>query len=345
MHLHDSLGIRNANLRRDFGRPFARFLNWQLGITKFASVDIGSFLATQLMLAAQRTRFRGVGGYTPAFFLERGDSRPFPQAERECAAFRDFFAFFSGFDLAAEVRGKEVLDFGSGYGGRTVEYARIGAKHTVGVEIPGEHVRLSKEYAESLGVSNASFLAAPVPSRIPLPDASVDIAVSYDVLEHVQSPPASMQELRRVLRPGGKAFLVFPVYFGARSHHLDYLTTFPGLHWLFSADCLVRAVNKILTTHTEFGMPMQPAPKRCFDGSRDVLPALNGLGSKHLPELFKNFQVRQIRRHVILRSRPIAGKVVAFFAQHAPAWLADTVTDSVSCVLVKASDLGGSQLA
>jgi SAM-dependent methyltransferase len=304
-------------------------------------MDIRSFIATQLILAAQRTRFRGVGGYTPAFFREHGDSRPFPQAQRECEAFRDFFAFFAGLDLAAEVRGKEVLDFGSGYGGRTVEYARIGAKHIIGVEIPGEHVALSRDYAESLGVNNASFLPAAVPTRIPLPDASVDVVVSYDVLEHVQSPPASMQELRRVLRPGGKAFLVFPVYFGARSHHLDYLTTLPGLHWVFSADRLVRAVNRILAAHAEFGIPVQPAPKRSFDGSHDVLPALNGLSGKHLPVLFQDFQVLQIRRHVILRSRPAAGKAVAHFARLAPVWLADAVTDSVSCVLMKANAVGG----
>jgi hypothetical protein len=107
----------------------------------------------------------------------------------------------------------------------------------------------------------------------------------------------------------------------------------------------VRAVNKILATHAEFGMPSQPPPKRSFDGLRDVLPALNGLGSKHLRALLNQFQVLQIRRHVILRSRPTAGKLAAHFAQRAPDWLADAVTDSVSCVLMKGNDLGGQQPA
>lgn len=42
------------------------------------------------------------------------------------------------------------------------------------------------------------------------------IGKCYDVLEHV-FPPPSVAELLRVLRPGGTAYLVFPVYFGVRS--------------------------------------------------------------------------------------------------------------------------------
>src|SRR4029077_9157407 len=65
----------------------------------------------------------------------------------------------------------------------------------------------------------------------------------YDVLEHVRSPAVSTAELFSVLKPGGTALLVFPVYLGMRSHHLDYITSLPGLHWVFSAATLVEAVN------------------------------------------------------------------------------------------------------
>ena len=47
-------------------------------------------------------------------------------------------------------------------------------------------------------------------------------------LEHVEDPRASAAEIRRVLRPGGLSVNIFPVYFGALSHHLDYVTTVPG---------------------------------------------------------------------------------------------------------------------
>jgi ubiquinone/menaquinone biosynthesis C-methylase UbiE len=40
-------------------------------------------------------------------------------------------------------------------------------------------------------------------ARIPLPDASVDVAMSRSVMEHVVDPAAVYAEIARVLRPGG----------------------------------------------------------------------------------------------------------------------------------------------
>lgn len=111
---------------------------------------------------------------------------------------------------------------------------------------------------------------------------------------------------KRVLRPGGIALLVFLVYLGMRSHYLDYITTLPGLHWIFGADTLVSAVNSILNENpkmTRFGTCRQPAPRMSFDGRRQVLSLLNSLGGSHLCELFRRFSVLQINRHVVLRSK------------------------------------------
>lgn len=245
---------------------------------------------------------------------------------------------FPDIDLDKSLRGRDVLDFGSGYGGRTVDYARIsGAKRVFGVEPIERHIALAKEYAASHGVSNVDFRLCGT-TTIPIEHATVDVVVSYDVLEHVESPPASVGELWRVLRPGGRAYLVFPVYFGARSHHLDYITTLPGLHWLFSATTLVRAVNSILADDetNRFGTTRQPAPSRSFDGRRSVLPQLNGLSGRHLRELFRDFRVIRFHRHVILRSKPVIGSVTAVIANAlSPSRGSDALTDSVAVVLEK----------
>lgn len=46
-----------------------------------------------------------------------------------------------------------------------------------------------------------------------LKDDSFDAVVCTEVLEHVANPFAAVQELRRVLRPGGRAFLSAPFNF------------------------------------------------------------------------------------------------------------------------------------
>jgi ubiquinone/menaquinone biosynthesis C-methylase UbiE len=50
--------------------------------------------------------------------------------------------------------------------------------------------------------SRVSFLVG-TPGTLPLPDASMDGILCYDVFEHVATPGDTLAECRRVLRPGG----------------------------------------------------------------------------------------------------------------------------------------------
>ncbi|MGQ9635972.1 MAG: class I SAM-dependent methyltransferase [Bryobacteraceae bacterium] len=47
-----------------------------------------------------------------------------------------------------------------------------------------------------------------------LPDASVDIWLHLDVLEHLFDPFGAMREIERTLRPGGRCFFTAPTYPG-----------------------------------------------------------------------------------------------------------------------------------
>jgi len=54
------------------------------------------------------------------------------------------------------------------------------------------------------------FVAADLNSRIPLEDASADVVVSVETIEHLENPRAFMRELVRLARPGGLVLVTTP---------------------------------------------------------------------------------------------------------------------------------------
>lgn len=101
--------------------------------------------------------------------------------------------------LAARyAQGKDVLDIasGEGYGSALMAGA---ANSVVGVDISHEAVAhaQSKYAAHNLRYMQGSADA------IPLPDASVDLVVSFETIEHHDAHEEMLQEIKRVLRPNG----------------------------------------------------------------------------------------------------------------------------------------------
>jgi len=205
--------------------------------------------------------------------------------------------------------GRRVLDVGCGYGGRTVYYARTcEALEVVGIEISEAMLARCRALAARTGVLNVEFALGTAES-LPLPDDSFDAVISFDVLEHVADPGASLRETHRVLRPGGDAWFVFPTYLGARSSHLDYVTRLPALHRVFDPETLVEVTNELLAADpARYRTSLQPAPAVGSLG-RLTLPTLNGLRWSDVHPLFANAGlevVAAIRRPLVTAETPVA---------------------------------------
>ncbi|WP_031458798.1 class I SAM-dependent methyltransferase [Chloroflexus sp. MS-G] len=106
--------------------------------------------------------------------------------------------------VMGEVQSLRILDLGAGMGGFAVAASLAGARVTA-CEYNPDYCRIIRlraaRYRLSLPIINAAGEA------LPLPHAAFDLAVAWDVLEHVNDPVAVLRELARVLRPGGHALI------------------------------------------------------------------------------------------------------------------------------------------
>jgi SAM-dependent methyltransferase len=100
-------------------------------------------------------------------------------------------------------RARAVLDVGCGGGAILASLRRPGARF-VGVEVSDDAVaalRARGLEAERVDLEHGA---------LPFPSAAFDAVLCYDVFEHLFAPEPLLREIRRVLAPGGAAFLCVP---------------------------------------------------------------------------------------------------------------------------------------
>jgi len=105
------------------------------------------------------------------------------------------------------VQGATVLSSGCGFGGGLLAYHDFGARLVVGVEVDPQYVELVSIRTRQL--DNVFIVYYPGAS-LPFPDNTFDIVDSVQVLEHVHQPQLYLDEIVRVLKPGGMCYLEFP---------------------------------------------------------------------------------------------------------------------------------------
>jgi SAM-dependent methyltransferase len=109
----------------------------------------------------------------------------------------------SVYDGLALAPGARILDAGCGSGRNMVELARRGS--VSGVELSETSARLARERHAGEVVSGSLL-------EMPFAEASFDMAVSLDVIEHLDDDLAALRELRRVIVPGGPLLITVPAY-------------------------------------------------------------------------------------------------------------------------------------
>jgi SAM-dependent methyltransferase len=113
---------------------------------------------------------------------------------------RLFFAYHQ----ASQMTDGKLLEIGVGVG-RGLEVMLQNCEHYTGID-------KNQTLIENLQTrfQQADFVTQNIPPFAGLPDNSFDWIISFQVIEHIQNDRLFVQEIHRVLKPGGKVILTTP---------------------------------------------------------------------------------------------------------------------------------------
>jgi ubiquinone/menaquinone biosynthesis C-methylase UbiE len=146
--------------------------------------------------------------------------KPFPELTDEQQAIRDDFMkyfheiladqfgaigrFNHRYALRSARSNIRTLEIGAGLGSH-LEFEDLSAQRYMALELREEMAEvLRQRYPEvEIAIGDAQ-------ESLPLDDDSIDRVIAIHVLEHLTNLPAALDEIQRVLRPGGRLSVVIP---------------------------------------------------------------------------------------------------------------------------------------
>lgn len=126
------------------------------------------------------------------------------------------------------VEGKEVLDVGCGQGFKA-NHVAWWAKHVTAVDISKESLRLAQAGSQSLDIHNVTYQWEDAES-LSFSDEQFDLVYCIGVLHHTPDTQKGIDEIYRVLKPGGTAVVLL-----YKKHNPKWL-----------AVCFFRTISKIV---------------------------------------------------------------------------------------------------
>ena len=147
------------------------------------------------------------------------------------------------FSLLPDVPMDCALDAGAGSGVCTLALAER-ARLAIGIDLSGGSLQTARHLASEMDRTNAVFSQGDL-QRLPFDDETFDLVYSWGVVDHTVNPQQTMDELVRVLRPGGH--LIIAVYLKTWLTPIHELSRYTCLYTpFFPRRLFIRAIGEFV---------------------------------------------------------------------------------------------------
>jgi len=114
------------------------------------------------------------------------------------------------FGFLGPLAGKSIIDIGCGYHPTPIYFALAGAERVSACDVSPKAVQFMRRLANIYGVADRVTVYESPVERMPFATGEFDLMHGEAILHHISLPPAA-PEIRRVLKPGGRAVFKDPL--------------------------------------------------------------------------------------------------------------------------------------
>jgi SAM-dependent methyltransferase len=219
----------------------------------------------------------------------------------------------------AGARGLRVLEIGCGLGTDGAQFAKAGASYT-GIDLTEAAIDLARKRFEGSGLPGEFHVTDA--ENLAFADELFDLVYSHGVLHHTPDTARAVQEIHRVLKPGGRAIVML--------YHRGSYNYRVGIRILRRAGArLLKSESGIRVVHRLTGEPLDSLREHAGlltgrndgDTSSDefLSQSTDGAGNplarvysrREARELFKDFRKVELRAYFLnKRFIPLIGKLL-----------------------------------
>ena len=197
--IHDPLKIKFPKSREELNRRFCA----QVGASVVSYIrQEGNMHYVRGLMTENNASVYSILPYTS---FDRIEETKFPKSNMEARKMKAFS------DILPLLHGKNILDVGCGLGTLSIKIAAMKTDALVyGIDLLESLMEQCRFNSKIEGVSNTKFVAASA-YELPFQQGYFDSVICFFMLHHLEDVPRALQDIKRVLKPGGEVFAVEPV--------------------------------------------------------------------------------------------------------------------------------------